>query len=495
MDPSPRPGRPPQPPHTASGVPHASAPPPPAIAAPPGRVPAEYRVIRRLGVGRYGTVELCRVPGDRTEVAVKLLPVRITTPRGQLALHAELLAVAAAAKHPCAVTVREVGFVDEMPYLTNEFCPVGSAHARLATTGPLPWDDVAAIGVRLALALHSAHRRGVLHLDVRPANILFDADDAALLADHGLTRALRSTAPELGVHFDPLYAPRELFGWEPPGPPADVHGLGATLYALLTGAPPHADQALVGPSAHYQAVMTATAPPPVGVPPPLAGLLQRMTSAHPGDRPPLTEVHRVLHALLPSGQLARVPDLLPEPEPELPLPGWDKADDALIDELADAPDAPSDSETRRHRKRVRLVTATAATLLAGGIAAALLLPTEDDSTPPEPPPPPSQSPSSMKVVPADQLPLLQARQIRITAVADQFHISWGPPQQPVTGYLITARSPSGAQVDKPQSTAADERRVVFTSPPVQPDTCYIVTSLVRATDGTIQLAPSPPACR
>ncbi|MBE9500167.1 hypothetical protein IHE61_25495 [Streptomyces sp. GKU 257-1] len=67
--------------------------------------------------------------------------------------------------------------------------------------------------MRLALALHSAHRRGVLHLDVRPASILFDGQGAPLLAGHALGRVLQRAAPSAGAVFDPAYAARELFGW------------------------------------------------------------------------------------------------------------------------------------------------------------------------------------------------------------------------------------------------------------------------------------------
>lgn len=452
--------------------------PSPAGRAGVARLPEEYREVRRLGDGRDATVSLCRSEASRDDVAVKVLHVRVPESRLRLALHAEMLSGGAAAAHPCAVRIRDVGFqTDGHPYLASRFCPGGSAQARLVDTGAFAVDDVLVIGVRMALALHTSHRRGVLHLGVRPSNVLFDADDRPLLADHGLSRVLHRAAPERGAVYDPLFSPRELLGWEAPGPAADVYGLGATLYTLLTGVSPNA--------------AGAAGPALPGTPTQLQSLLERMTSRQPGDRPSLKEVHNVLRALLPESHLDRVPDLAPEPEPDVPLPGWDSADDELIDTTPDTPFEAAEAVARR-RRRNRILSGAFAFLVVGGLAAALLLPGGEKKDSAKTPAP---TPSSLSQVSPERLPLFQAGKIEITVVGGQVQVSWEPPREPVSGYLVTVRAPDGRQADTPRSTAGTTYSVVFDSPPVPPGSCYVVTSLVRDGDRGIQLAPSPPVCQ
>jgi serine/threonine protein kinase len=327
-------------------------------------------------------VLVCREDAGGREVVVKLLCLAVHNEQQRLSMQSELLSAAAAAQHLCAVTAYDAGFtLDDRPFLVSRLCGGGSAQARLAAGGPLPVDEVLAIGLRLALALHASHRRGVLHLDVRPANILAaepgDAPAEWLLADHGVARVLQRAAPQLGVVFDPMYAPRELFGWEPPGPPCDVYGLGATLYALLNGEPAYADAGRDGWASLYQEVLKGDLPRPRrdDLPGPLYGLLRSMMSASPEDRPPLTEVHRVLRELLgtspaalspyaPSGLSSRtavaVPDLGPEPEPVDLLPGWDPALDAEIEAVP----RPGTAGSRHGRRRITIVAAVAAVAVA-----------------------------------------------------------------------------------------------------------------------------------
>ncbi|MDF4252501.1 serine/threonine-protein kinase [Streptomyces sp. WMMB303] len=476
----------------------------PVAAAAPAGVPAlpdGYQPQRLLATGARSTVVLCREAAGGREVAVRVLTPRVTDARRRLAAHSELLAAGAAARHPCAVTVADAGATGaEQLYVVEEFCPGGSARSRLAASGAFPVEDVLVIGVRLALALHSAHRRGVLHLDVRPASILFDAQGAPLLAGHALGRVLQRAAPSVGAVFDPAYAARELFGWEAPGPAADVYALGATLYALLAGEPARADAVRRGGSAVYEAVLAGGLPrlPRGDVPEPLHALLDRMTAPHAEGRPPLTEVHRVLRTLLPLSCAARVPDLQPEAEPEAPLPGWDPADDALTQpppETDDDPDAP-EAVARRRRTRNRVLAACGAVVLVGGAGLALfLVRAADEAGPADAKEPPKKATESAHPLPKGQVPDFQAQEVKVTRVGRQVQVVWSKPKkpQPVYGYAITAQSADGETV-KVKNTDADEPSVVFSSPPVQPGSCYVVTSLVQTADGSVGLASAESVC-
>lgn len=491
----------------------AGAPVQPGASQPAGSgMPVGYQMLRQAGTGRYATVYLCREEATGHEVAVKLINVVVPGSSKRLAAHSELLSAGAAAKHPCAVTVEDAGFTaDRRAFVISRFCRGGNAQAKLMSGGPFAVEDVLAIGVRLALALHSSHRRGVLHLDVRPANILYDEQGDALLSDHGVARVLQRCAPELGVVFDPMFSSRELFGWETPGPAADVYSLGATMYALLAGEPAYSDAGRTGWAALYQEILKGQLPFPArrDVPGPMISFLQRMMSAEPENRPPLTEVHRVLRTLLPMSYSSKVPDLEPEPAPEPLLPGWDPADDVSPEEESEAARVSAEAEAAmRRRNRNRFIAAVTVLVVFAGAATALLLTRGDDGgtkAKKKPAASPSASTSSgtggvnnetARQVPDKDLPRFIPQDPRIFSAGSSVQVTWKPPQEAdsVSGYLVTAATPQG-EVLSTKNAPADERQVVFTSPPVQKDSCFVVTTLVATSSDVPQVAPGKPKCQ
>lgn len=467
----------------------------------PGRLPAGYTMLRQAGAGRYSTVLLASEDATRNEVAVKLLHLTVEDEGTRLAAHAELLSAGAATQHPCAVRVDDAGFTpDNRPYLVTQFCRGGNAAGKLRTSGPFTVEDVLTVGIRLALALHTAHRRGVLHLDVRPANILYDEQGDSLLADHGVARVLQRIAPGLGAIFDPMYSARELFGWEAPGPSADVYSLGATLYALLAGEPAYADAGRESWTALYNQILKGELPPPPrrDVPDALLSLLQRMMSAHPEGRPPLTEVHRSLRTLLPASYRARVPDLEPEPAPEPPLPGWDPADDAELEVEEDDESATLSWEAEqemRRRNRNRLLAAVSALLVFGGVATGLVLWKTGDKGKAPPTPSPSGSAGQAQPVPSASLPMLQARNIKLTPVNKEFQVSWEAPKDAakVAGYYVQAQSPAGDVLGRKEAENGG-LTTVFPNSMVSADSCYVVITVVNAGGDDYQYAASQPVC-
>ena len=143
--------------------------------------------------------------------------------------------------HPGIVTVHDAGILaDDRPYLVMELCPGGSLTRWVKADERPSQERVREVGVRIADALAAAHARGVLHRDVKPANILIDAYGNAGLADFGLA-ALPDPGMELSETIEaitPAYAPPEVFAGRPPTEFGDVYSLAATLYALLAGRPP-----------------------------------------------------------------------------------------------------------------------------------------------------------------------------------------------------------------------------------------------------------------
>ncbi|WP_331766956.1 protein kinase domain-containing protein [Embleya sp. NBC_00896] len=474
------------------GGPVAAAGPVAADTLPP--LPAGYTKARVLRDEPWGTTVRCR-DGDDAEVVLTVLRVRPVDPRSRLTLHTELLAAATAARHACAAEVVDVGFTaDDAPYLARRHHP-GEVPRVAGLAGGLPVEDVLVVGVRLALALTAAHRRGVLHLGVHPDSLVAGPDGEVLLADLGLVHALRRAAPEAAPAADLRYAPRESAGWETPGPACDVYGLAATLYALLTGAPPHAAAAERGAAALYLAMLAGEVPAlrRPDVPPALVAVLLRGLAAHPEDRPSMAELQGVLRALVPAGARSRLPEPDPEPDPVGPL-GPEPAEVPYADDEDD--DAGAD-RARRRRRWMLAIAASATVLFVGGAFALTQVRGKDDKPAAKPGP---TAPAPVNSAPARLLSASAAQSFVVgdvgtAAFGDSVQVAWQPPRDAtrIVGYLVLAVDASGAQLDRRQ-TPAGTANVVFATARVGTDACFTVASLVRTDDGSLGLAPAPAVC-
>jgi tRNA A-37 threonylcarbamoyl transferase component Bud32 len=223
-----------------------SAPPPGASGPPPWRF-AGYELLEEVGRGGMGVVYKARQAGTSRTVAVKLL--RADDPVGAARLLAEARA-AARLDHPGIVPIFEVGEHAGRPFLAMAFVDGASLAARLGR-GPLPPRDAARVVRDAARAVQHAHDQGVIHRDLKPANVLLEPDGRVRVTDFGLAKRVASgecDPPESALTADgailgtPAYMPPEFAagGSATAGPAADVYGLGAVLYALLTGRPPFA---------------------------------------------------------------------------------------------------------------------------------------------------------------------------------------------------------------------------------------------------------------
>ncbi|WP_187369232.1 serine/threonine-protein kinase [Baekduia soli] len=216
----------------------------------PASEPAEvvldrYRLLRRLGGGGFGVVWLAHDLKLDRAVAVK----RIPTGDAGTAQRARREGVAAARlQHPAIVALHEAGADEEAVYLVSELVH-GETYARLLADGELSDRDVVAIGVALCDALAHAHKRGIIHRDVKPANILIpeagpdgttDGGPPAKLTDFGVARiagddALTRTGDVVGTLA--YMAPEQADGGDV-GPAADLYALALCLYEGLSGVNP-----------------------------------------------------------------------------------------------------------------------------------------------------------------------------------------------------------------------------------------------------------------
>ena len=207
-----------------------------------GSVLAERYELRRL-IGRGGMAEVWEARDrqlDRT-VAVKLLDARFAHDAPTRNRFADEGRSAARVNHPNAVLVHDTGEHEQRPFLVMECLP-GTTLADELRDGPLPITRVHAVADDLLAALAAAHQLGIVHRDVKPANVLVAADGTVKLADFGIAKSLDEdsgrtlTGQVLGTME--YVAPERLEG-RAATPASDVYSLGVLLYEALTGSVPH----------------------------------------------------------------------------------------------------------------------------------------------------------------------------------------------------------------------------------------------------------------
>jgi tRNA A-37 threonylcarbamoyl transferase component Bud32 len=278
-------------------------------------------------------------------VAVKLLR-EVADPR-QRARFIDEARTLAALNHPGLVTLLDAGFSGDRPYLVLELVE-GRTLADLIREGALPPAQVTVIGRQLAEALAYAHRRGVVHRDVKPSNVLL-VDDRAMLVDFGIARLVGAadhhtrTGDAIG---SPAYLAPEQVSGEEIAPAADIFSLGLVLLEALTGL-----RAYTGSPVEAAVARLTVAPAmPTSLDPGWRTLVARMTHREPADRPSALEVAHQLD----------VPASAPAPTTAPPADALERTGELAVTketplepvpaDLAEAP--PASGGWRRRRGRV-----------------------------------------------------------------------------------------------------------------------------------------------
>jgi eukaryotic-like serine/threonine-protein kinase len=202
-----------------------------------------YEILAELGRGGMGVVYKARQTQLNRTVALKMILAGAHASREARARFRSEAETIAQIQHPNLVQIFEVGEKDGLPYFSLEFVGGGDLADKMAGR-PLPPVESARIIETLALAVHAIHLRGIVHRDLKPANILMAEDGTPKISDFGLAKRLDvaqgHTQPG-DVVGTPFYmAPEQAAGRiKDIGPATDVYALGAILYEMLTGRPPH----------------------------------------------------------------------------------------------------------------------------------------------------------------------------------------------------------------------------------------------------------------
>lgn len=231
---------------------------------PPERV-GPYRIVREMGRGGMGIVYLAeRDDGEfRREVAIKLIPAGVHRPEFAKLFRRERQ-ILAQLDHPNIARLLDGGTTEAgQPYYAMEFVE-GVPLAGFCEERALPLRKKLALFLSICSAVSYAHRKLVIHRDLKPQNILVMADGTPKLLDFGLAKVLEETTPDAGTTtgamlLTPSYASPEQIKGEPLTVATDVYSLGVLLYELLTGEHPYGDCA--GPIGAAIAVLEATPRP------------------------------------------------------------------------------------------------------------------------------------------------------------------------------------------------------------------------------------------
>lgn len=254
-----------------------------------------FRLVRELGRGGSGVVWLAVDRRLDRPVALKVLsrsarraPQRGVTRDAETERFLVEARAAAALDHPHVATVYEVGFdAEDHPFLAMAYYEGGSLADRVAR-GPLSFADAQRIAWQVASALEAAHTRGIVHRDVKPANVLFDASGQVRLADFGIARFHDQSLTDAGVVLGTLaYLSPERVRGATGAVGSDLWALGVTLYEMLAGERPFtatSPSELLRRIEHGQ--MTGLQSLRPDTPAPLLDLVHSLLAPQPEERPP-----------------------------------------------------------------------------------------------------------------------------------------------------------------------------------------------------------------
>jgi serine/threonine protein kinase len=290
----------------------------------PGKAIGPYQITRKLGQGGMGVVFQAFDSALRRIVAVKFLSPRLAVSSLARLRFTREAQAAAAINHPNVVAIHAIGDHEGLPYLVMEYVAGITLADRLKQEGILGIKSILRIGIQIATGLAAAHDQGLIHRDVKPANILLESGiDRVKISDFGLACItaepwrLTASGVLLGT---PLYMSPEQAGGAAMDHRSDLFSLGSVLYVMCTGEPPF-------PGSNVKVILDGVRdrePRPIrdlnpDILPTLERHIRRLMAKSPADRfASAKEVVRTLVDYLAEIQGRKSDHSLDDPLPELP---------------------------------------------------------------------------------------------------------------------------------------------------------------------------------
>lgn len=201
-----------------------------------GKTLGQYEIERQLGQGGMATVYLAQQKSIGRTVAIKIMPQHFLHDPSFLQRFEREVKVIASLQHPRVLPVYDYGQIENRPYIVMAYMS-GSTLADQIQEGPLPLEHIIRLTDQIAEGLDHAHRKGIIHRDFKPSNVLLDENGNAYLADFGIAKITESTAQLTGsgIVGTPSYMAPEMAERGDISPSIDIYALGVTLFQMLTG--------------------------------------------------------------------------------------------------------------------------------------------------------------------------------------------------------------------------------------------------------------------
>lgn len=317
-----------------------------------------YRLESRIGSGGMSIVYRAHDETLDRFVAIKVLHREVSSDSAALERFRREARAVARLSHPNIVQVIDAGEDDGRPYIVFECVDGETLKERIREQGRLGVPEAVGHAAAIARALGAAHAQQVVHRDVKPQNVLIDADDTAKVTDFGIARTLDEeglTADGRVLGTTDYVSPEQALGHEVTGQ-SDLYALGVVLYEMLTGELPYrGDSQVAVAMQHVRGTVPDVRATRPEVPPALAAVIKRATARQPARR-------------YPDGAV-----MAAELERALVLDDGPGRDDGMVTAQIPAVAAPAVIRPGHSRRRRRLAAGAAVALIAAGAAAAALL--------------------------------------------------------------------------------------------------------------------------